>query len=316
MRRTLYLMVLIAAGAARQTEAADPTNLLAHLQGIYEKALQEIEDTHATRTRSWPAAYTNALCGLQNRLQKSGDLDGWVLVKKEFDRFGRESALPPDVIVDEPAALTKLQLDYRAALDGCHAERARNTKDLADKYLRRLNDLRKQYTVGGRMDDAILVHEEIKRVQGSPAVPSAEFILAEAAAAQPSPEAVPEPVVRDKPPAQEEKPFVRDFFDDSDGKVTTGQPPATPPGVSLQRITLTRTANMSLARLVMVDAQKGVSKSGMETERNASSYSSYESTSGSTENYLRLGLRMAKAGEAIDKATVVVQYFSQDAESK
>ena len=296
--------------ATVSVSAEAPGNLSA-LQNVYENVLQEIENVYDKQSKAWPVAYTNTLRALQDKLQKAGDLDGWMAAKKEMERFGQDATIPMDSVVGGPDCLRTAQLDYQKAARICTLNRAQRIKDLADKYCRRLEGLKKQYTQEGRMDEAVAFSTELKRVQGSQEVTSADFVLAEEAANEPlrPPDPAPGPTNRAaaSPPPRES---------DNEPHVYVGQPPPAPQGLTFQKVPLQRTPNMSLARMVLVDAMKATKLTNIDTDRDSGTYSSYEYSTGCSENSVRIGLKMAKATDTIENAVVVVQYFSQDIESR
>jgi hypothetical protein len=316
MRAFLLGALCLTAVWCTTAPAAPVTNTLDALQAAYEKALLDIEDSHAGRCRAWPAAYTNALRALQGRLQKAGDLDGWVAAKAELERFTADPLIAPDAVVRQPATLQKLQLDYQKARQAYDLDRATRIRDLSDKYLRRLESLKKQSTVDGQMESALAAKQEIERVQSSPEVAAAAFLLAENAAGQalsrPAPMPAPESPA---PPARPAAPPPPPELTGADApRIYYGQPPPPPQGVTFQRLQLQRTPNGSLTRMVNVEASKGTRVTSVDQNRDSGLYFSYEVNEAQSESLIRLGLRSPKASDVIADATVLVQYFSTDTE--
>jgi hypothetical protein len=311
--------LVLTLGSADAAAAADD---LAGLRGIYDNALLTLETNCEQQVKSWPASYVEALRGLQPALQKSGDLEGWVAVNKELERFARDGNIPDETVVETPAALRAVQVDYKARPDRYLLDKAQRIRSLADMYLKRLEATKKHLTVAGKMDEAMAWNDEIKRVESSVAVRSASFVIAEHEATQepsppapakrpapaaPAPQPPPAPTVQ--PPPQPEREMWGRTRDPA--RTYAGQPPALT-GVSFGPLRLTPTGNARLARPVAVEGQYGTALDTQTSRDRGGMYSRGEVKVTRTRHVVRLAVRIPTASDTMDNATAVVQLFCRN----
>lgn len=125
-----------------------------------EAEAQKCVDRIAAVQRDVINKYDDALAELQISLQKAADLEGAVAVRAERQRLAGESALSEKDFVAEPKALRTLQ-----------AQTAGKMQDLVTQLVAetvpKLVELKKQFTVMGKLDDAIAVRGAIEKLQNA-----------------------------------------------------------------------------------------------------------------------------------------------------
>jgi len=158
--------------------AAEPPKSLVSLKANYGKALQGIVTNYNVAVSNWRPTYLNDLRALQVKLQKEGDLDGWTDIKAEMTRFQQEESITAsDLSARQDVAA--LQAKYIDAPGQAALDKSRKVIALSDKYLAKLASLQTDLTKQGKIDEALLVNEETKRVKASPEVSAARFDVEE-----------------------------------------------------------------------------------------------------------------------------------------
>jgi hypothetical protein len=189
---------------------------------------------------------------------------------------------------------------------------------LSQKYIAKLTALQTDLTKQGKMEDALAVNAEIKRVKGSPEVAAAEFELSEqeAKAAQGKKEAT----SKKEGTPKEEKPTpggktadgkaAEPVIQDGDVTIYDGKAP-TPSGVTFKNLPLRPTSNVGAKRKLSVTAMLA-SSSDESGSSGASLYSSSKSKYGSTSSRLRVGVKTVGSGTVLSNLIMVVEYYSKD----
>jgi len=315
MKRAMFLgsigfLVL----ALRVSGAPEKGNDVAALKASYEKALPAIIASYEASAKSWPDHYVNALKELQSKLQKDGNLEGWQDAKKELDRFNGDPKIA-DGALSSRAEVQAIQNKYRDLPRQLSLDKNQKIVALSQKHLAKLTALQTDLTKQGKMEDAMAVNAEIKRVKGSPEVSAAEFELSEqeAKAAQikkdtPPKEAKPGPAEKAPGGKEAAKPI-----EDGEIKIYEGKAPATP-GVTFKNMQLRPTSNVGAKRKLNVTAMMAASSDGAKST-SAGYYSSSRSESGSTSSRVRLGLKTVTSSSVIENLTVVVEYYSKTVKS-
>ncbi|MFO7870935.1 MAG: serine/threonine-protein kinase [Kiritimatiellia bacterium] len=138
---------------------------LKSLRKEYDQSLEKIEADHTRRMESWPADYIEDLKSAQRRLQEAGDLVGWLAVTEELRRFRTDGELLEEAPEDWPAEARGLHSKYES-LGRKHTVRLYNQVIRgAERYVKRLTELRKKLTKAGRMTEALTVNDEIEDVE-------------------------------------------------------------------------------------------------------------------------------------------------------
>jgi serine/threonine protein kinase len=149
---------------------------IAALRLDYESVLAKLDLDYNKKKESWPNDYLNALSDLKQRIQKAGDFDGWVAVKNEIDRFNIDKKLSDENLVATPPDLRTLQIKHQGLLSQYSLEKSSKILLAMQDYTNnKLTPLQKDFTMRGKMNDAMKVNTEIKRVKTSPEVAAAEL---------------------------------------------------------------------------------------------------------------------------------------------
>lgn len=155
------LLVLLANGDISFGAAAEE---LARLKDTYEGLSAKIEDEAILNRRNALTSYGQGLSNIKDRLKAAADLDGVLAVNKEITRFQTEKTMPADA-AGLPPAVAQLHANIQKYLEARQAERDQKQADLIRQYLTPLLNLKKTLTMNEKLDEAILVDAEIKRIQ-------------------------------------------------------------------------------------------------------------------------------------------------------
>lgn len=167
--------VALAVQPSGAQEPAEPAEL-ADMKAAFNRLLGEQVLLYRKTTASQPGVYEEDLRLLCERLQKGGDLDGFLAADKELKRFREAMSgerdpfeanpeMPASALVREPAELRALQDRYLKSFRDAAAARQKNISDITAQYLERLRGLQKDLTIKNRIDDALAVRTEVDRIQ-------------------------------------------------------------------------------------------------------------------------------------------------------
>jgi hypothetical protein len=187
--------LLLTAGAALSTGAEAPPSQpppappvqpgLDHYRRIYDAESARIEATREDARKEALAAYGRSLNAARERSRQSGVLEGLVAVSAEIERFAREKGIPDPDPADLHSGLAALRTTYRQAVASAVSTHAQAQVALASKYLTPLETLKKQFVTRDKVEEALKIDTEIKRVQ---------FIMADFQSRLPPPAVAPDPV--------------------------------------------------------------------------------------------------------------------------
>lgn len=162
-----------------------PVAIPEELKGRQEEYLRQLGEIESGRTvfqRVWPDEYVRELELMMERRRIAGDFDGWAVIqteRKRFDETRQVNAPTPE----ELSELSMLKSKYRQMLSDQKLLHSRKLVTLRKKYENELSDMQKAYTQEGKMDQAMVVNAEIRRVRNAPEQLAADALLAASAAA-------------------------------------------------------------------------------------------------------------------------------------
>ncbi len=166
--------VLLLGGAVRPA-GADP---VAALRELYEQSIERIEQAAVARGRELSDAYGNVLQTTADRSRRAGQLDDYLALESERQRFleTRQALAPGDG--SPPEVVSTMRLHYREALRQSERERYRQVIDMTERYISRLQQELRQSTADNRIEEALRFRDETARVRDSVPYKQAQFELA------------------------------------------------------------------------------------------------------------------------------------------
>jgi hypothetical protein len=176
---TLVASVLLPSALLAQGSGKDKAPDLGRYKRVYEVSLASIEKKYADKQKAVPKQYLAALQALRKTMQNKGDLEGWKAVSTEVKRFAADRKIKAPESVEMPEELLVLRKKYAGLPTEHRIDRNKEILLLAKQYTQRLTKLQTQYTKAGKMQIALAVNAELKRVQSSAEVSAAEFELAD-----------------------------------------------------------------------------------------------------------------------------------------
>jgi|APCry1669188970_1035186.scaffolds.fasta_scaffold13620_2 Concanavalin A-like lectin/glucanases superfamily len=177
----LAVLGLVTCMAALQCPAqTTPPADIKTLKAKYEQGLAAIQDESNKALTNSIQGYADALKTLKQKLQGVGDLDGILATKKEAERFGKEKALPESAVVADCVALRDLQHKWQKTHDAIDVSKSKKVVTLSKSHIAALEEVKKLLTMQGKVEEAVVVKDEIERVRTSAEVTAAEFVLANA----------------------------------------------------------------------------------------------------------------------------------------
>ncbi len=140
---------------------------LATLRSRYQEQLDGIASDYARKLEEWPFKYRAALTNLMTQFKQQGGYDDWNTAKGELDRFEADRQINEKDVVVQPPRLAKLQHDYHELLTQYRKVRAQSTVKAAEESMGRLEELQKNLTRSGKMEQAAAVNAEIKQMRSN-----------------------------------------------------------------------------------------------------------------------------------------------------
>ncbi len=194
MRKALYLLALSTLCTISALHAASERSLES-LQKIWTSEIARIDAEYSSRTKAWPTSYTRELHALRTRMQQSGDLDGYVVVNDELERFLRGNSLSEEDITESISALNAIQQRYLKIYQELTTEKSEDILILKGLYFRHLRSLQVELTKAARIPDAMKVRSEIERIEASDMVSDAEMAMLDSSEVEEIPAAATEVAV-------------------------------------------------------------------------------------------------------------------------
>ncbi len=157
--------------------AAAPENAASaadEIMGIFERTREKYKEVLGEIQRAYQArviqVQTNFLGGLEtleHGMQSKGDLMGILAVRKEKEAFQQISESPPVIrATDSPyPEVAALKKNYNQQLEGLQQDRDQEIVLRTGQYDKRLAEFERRLTQDGKIDQALLVHEERERVR-------------------------------------------------------------------------------------------------------------------------------------------------------
>lgn len=155
----LSLVILVGATAVRGAE-----HTLDSLKQTYEVEVQKIEAVHDAKLKGLLGTYGRSLDKAVEILKKKGDPDAVLLAVTERKRFGGERTVPATANTKLPQLLQDVQNTYVDAVKKATVEKAKRFLDLTEKYDATLQKLMGALTAQEKLDLALNVKAERKRV--------------------------------------------------------------------------------------------------------------------------------------------------------
>ncbi len=178
--KNLILISVIMLVSAGITSAND----LATFKATYEKSLEPIIFTYATKMTELGQQYTESLETLLANVQKQGDLEKTKAVMAEIARFNNDKVMPPTP--SNMPGIKNGQARYAQVASSLEANRARSVLALVTKYDQALERVQRKYVTSGSLDLAEAVQKERNVVQKSHVVVASKALAASYAKLQAS----------------------------------------------------------------------------------------------------------------------------------
>ena len=124
----------------------------------YKDAAAQCETAIAERSKKIGDTYSTEVYRLKGQFQKEGDLEKAVVADKEWSRFLNQKSLGAGDIVEQPAELQQLQQKYAGMF-------AQVSQTVAQEQIEALNDIKKQFTRDGKLDEGMAVQQEIEKIK-------------------------------------------------------------------------------------------------------------------------------------------------------
>jgi hypothetical protein len=292
---------------------APPPAAVAEARRVYDQRMETIRRDHEGRVQEWSLGYRRDLEALCDKMQKAGNLDGWVAVRDEGERFARDPSIPESAAPNAGPELGALQAAGRERHAELLLDVSQKTLALADLYVHHLELDQQDHTRAGRFDEALRVKSAIDRAKADPAYLSAAFHMAVLASQQagreeaappagmpPEAAAVAAPPAGPTPKTGAAAPVIR-----------MGGTGAAAKGGAFERLALRPTGAAREQDNFEVVVTRGIS-SNLQSRADASGDLTGSATETVVNNDIVVGLRTTRRTRRLDAATVTIAYYVRD----
>jgi len=159
---TLCALALLVAVTGTRGEDEQKSSELDTLKAQYTKAQAAIDSEFAERHDAALKAYGDSLDGYLDYLKKRGELDDYLALEKERERFEAEQSVPPTGRDNPYVKRAAAQYDRTIAI--ATANRTKRTEHLLRQYTLRLKSVITELMRADLINDAKLAKLEIERV--------------------------------------------------------------------------------------------------------------------------------------------------------
>jgi hypothetical protein len=292
---TVALTMLIPLHALRADDWAQ------NARTIYTRELLELDQSLSQNLAPWRTNYKTALEKLMKERQAAADTAGALAARDELNRFREEKDIPERDAPSTATAVTHIRELFRSEIDRLNYQHARRVLQLTDKYVNHLATRQRDLTRDGKLDAASDLTTQMSGAREHGRVTAAQF-------------AVDDYDARQKQPADRDTDAV---------DVAGSRPAATPPRDLPDAIPLAKDPRFQ----VYADGSPPASLRthyrrinlhptphvGLRSQVSAYLYLSSDTSRDNTKkDRVRLELRAKKAGQAVQRPWVYVQYFSKD----
>ncbi|MDD5519607.1 MAG: hypothetical protein PHI84_02200 [Kiritimatiellae bacterium] len=170
MRKLISVMVLIFSLSITHLSIAQENNKnaeFANAQKIYQEQSLAISLTYAAKSKTILAEYAKELDTLEQVIAKKADLKGVMAVRQEEADVKLANGIPDNVTDQTPVELKALKEKYKGIMATVESDKKKDLAKLATLYIGRLKTIQDTLTKNLKIDDALVVNNEIAQVKGS-----------------------------------------------------------------------------------------------------------------------------------------------------
>ncbi|MDF1755685.1 MAG: hypothetical protein P1U89_23045 [Verrucomicrobiales bacterium] len=160
-KRFTWIIVLVLLANQLALKAEEPP-ILTNLRGKYLTARSGIETEFTAKRNTLKSGYLSALTKYEGELQRSGNLDGLISVKKDREAF-EKSGEAGSGGTEKQQSLRKIYLD---ALAPINRDETQKLNDLKVSYSKALESMVSDLTKSNIIEAALLAKAELKKIQG------------------------------------------------------------------------------------------------------------------------------------------------------
>ena len=142
-----------------------------------KRELDGADADYARALDSWARDYLSALRELSEKFKEEGDYGVWKAIDEEFRRFEKTRSLASAQLdaealyYDPHSELTSLQETFAKRLADLEENHEEQRRSATQRILKRLEELRSEFTKSNRMKDAERIDREIKRISAETGTP-------------------------------------------------------------------------------------------------------------------------------------------------
>ncbi|MFP6906631.1 MAG: hypothetical protein VCG02_15530 [Verrucomicrobiota bacterium] len=171
MRRTLSGLVVMCALCSASGDELD--DLLA----VFQSELGAITNKFVINEGLLKEKYLEALKALSEQKASKGDLDDFIALRQETERFQASEELTREQVVQEPVELRKMQGTYMKTRANLERVQARHVLELASKTEQQLAQAEQVFTRASKIERAVAVREERQKLSRLEVVEQARAVV-------------------------------------------------------------------------------------------------------------------------------------------
>lgn len=150
-------------------ETAEPEELVA-ARMLFSDSLKKIEKDHEEKVLDLGDRYGELLNDVKDHFQTMGNLDGVLRVDAEQQAVRSGSELPP-ILAEDPPELSLRRGQYERGVASLLVDFEQKVTNLRNVFLGHLKLMQSKFTRDNRIDEAIMIQNEIKAMEASAILP-------------------------------------------------------------------------------------------------------------------------------------------------
>lgn len=166
---TALMLVLLALIPGKASGSEELRAQLDNLRKIFDSNLEEIDVRFLDAVDKCRSSYGVSLNAAEDAATQKGDLDGVLKIRKEKARFAVDNAVDDQIPPGTHPIIQQAINNYIQNLSSAEAARNQQASDLARKYIQYLEGMTKKLTTESKIEEAVLVRQEMEKISADPA---------------------------------------------------------------------------------------------------------------------------------------------------
>jgi hypothetical protein len=162
------VIAVVLTGIMASSAVAAEKNSFASLKNLYMTAVKNADTAHQGEHNRILKAYIARIATAEKTAQKAGNLDLLLFLRKEKARCMKKKNLPSALTSGSPTQFYSILEQSTKDLDRIKQTDRNNRVRMTERYVQLLDALQKSLTREDKIEEALQVNKEVKRMRASP----------------------------------------------------------------------------------------------------------------------------------------------------